>query len=161
MGSSVHAVVDADLRGARFSGADDPDRVATDFGVNDELDAARRGRTPEDEPVFVRGRIVPEVDAAGVFETGRGFFETDAMFAAMLYRCMVPASDTSSEAAAVQTEIHRRLGAAGRFRLAIEMSELSRSLAAAGLRARRPDLDDAGAAIELIRQLYGVALGRR
>ena len=71
------------------------------------------------------------------------------------------AKDTTSEAAAVQTEVHRRIGARGRFQLAIEMSELSRNLAAVGLRARRPDLDEAGAAIELIRQLYDVDLGRR
>jgi len=63
-------------------------------------------------------------------------------------------SDTTAEAAAVQMQVHRRLGGVGRFRAAVEMSELARDLAAAGLRARRPDLNEDGIRRELIRQLY-------
>jgi hypothetical protein len=64
-------------------------------------------------------------------------------------------SDTTAEAAALQME-HRRLGSNGRFRAAVEMSELVRELATAGLRARRPDLNDVEIRRELIRQLYDV-----
>jgi hypothetical protein len=65
-------------------------------------------------------------------------------------------SDTTAEAAALQMEVHRRLGSNGRFRAAVEMSELVRELATAGLRARRPDLNDVEIRRELIRQLYDV-----
>lgn len=43
-------------------------------------------------------------------------------------------SDTTPEAAALQTAIHRRLGADGRFRLAVEISDLVRDLAEAGVK---------------------------
>ena len=65
-------------------------------------------------------------------------------------------SDTTAEAAAVQLEAQRRLGVAGRFRVAVQMSELTRRLARAGLRDRRPDLAEQEVDRELIRQLYGV-----
>jgi hypothetical protein len=48
----------------------------------------------------------------------------------------VPTLDTTAEAALVQTQAQRRLGVAGRFRIAIEMSELTRQLARAGLIAK-------------------------
>jgi hypothetical protein len=63
--------------------------------------------------------------------------------------------DTTVEAASVQTEAQRRLGVAGRFRTAVEMSELTRKLARAGLRRRRPDLNDRQLDEELLLQLYG------
>src|SRR5262249_40218241 len=62
------------------------DRVAADFCVDDEGDAARCRRTDEDEPVFVRRGFATEVDAVRVLEAGRGFFETDAIFPAILSR---------------------------------------------------------------------------
>ncbi len=68
---------------------------------------------------------------------------------------VVPVLDTTAEAASVQTQAQRRLGAAGRFRTAVEMSELTRSLAKAGLRTRRPDLNDRQLDQELLLQLYG------
>ncbi len=70
-------------------------------------------------------------------------------------------SDTTVEAAAFQTEVHRRLGGVGRFRAAVEMSELARELAAAGLRARRPDLNEEEVRRELVRQLYDFRVPRR
>ena len=70
-------------------------------------------------------------------------------------------SNTTAEAAAIQTEVHRRLGTVARFRAAVEMSELARELAAAGLRARRPDLNEVELRRELVRQLYGVRVHRR
>jgi hypothetical protein len=63
--------------------------------------------------------------------------------------------DTTKEAAALQLEIHRKLGPEGRLKLAIEMSELTRALAMAGLRKRRPDLGPDELHRELILQLYG------
>lgn len=70
-------------------------------------------------------------------------------------------SDTTAEAAAVQTAVQRRLGSVGRFRAAVEMSELTRELAAAGLRARRPDLTEAEVRRELILQLYDLKVPHR
>ena len=64
--------------------------------------------------------------------------------------------DTSAEAAGAQLDAQRALGAAGRFRVAVEMSELTRELACAGLRARRPDLAPNELRRELVRLLYGV-----
>ena len=63
--------------------------------------------------------------------------------------------DTTAEAASVQTQAQRGLGVAGRFRTAVEMSELTRQLASAGLRSRRPDLSEHELQFELLRQLYG------
>lgn len=67
----------------------------------------------------------------------------------------MPVLDTTVEAASVQIEAQRRLGIAGRFRTAVEMSELTRKLARAGLRGRRPDLNDRQLDQELLLQLYG------
>jgi hypothetical protein len=67
----------------------------------------------------------------------------------------VTISDTTVEAATVQLHVQRRLGVSGRFRAAVAMSELTRKLARAGLRARRPDLTEQELDQELIRQLYG------
>lgn len=86
MGSSVQSFVDSDLRLARFPGANDADGVTADFRVDHEEDAARRGLADEDEAVFVRWSFVAEVDALRIFEAGRGFFETDAMFPTILSR---------------------------------------------------------------------------
>jgi hypothetical protein len=47
-------------------------------------------------------------------------------------------SDTTPEAAALQTAIHRRLGGDGRFRLAVEISDVVWTYARAGARIRHP-----------------------
>ena len=70
-------------------------------------------------------------------------------------------SDTTAEAATVQTEAQRRLGGVGRFRAAVQMSELARALAAAGLRARRPELNEKQLQRELIQQLYDLRVPDR
>lgn len=44
--------------------------------------------------------------------------------------------DTSDRASAIQAEIQERLGGAGRLSLALDLSDLARSLARAGLAAR-------------------------
>lgn len=64
-------------------------------------------------------------------------------------------SDTSPEAAAIQQEIFRRMTAAARLRLALEMSESMRNVALAGLRSRRPDLSTEELSRELMRLMYG------
>lgn len=64
-------------------------------------------------------------------------------------------SDTSPEAAAIQAEIFRRMTPAQRLKLALEMSESMRNVALAGLRSRRPDLNEEELSRELIRNMYG------
>lgn len=63
-------------------------------------------------------------------------------------------SDTDAKAAAVQREIFRRMTAEERLRLALEMSDSMRNVALAGLRSRRPDLDDQQLSRELLRLMY-------
>lgn len=57
--------------------------------------------------------------------------------------------DTSKRAAAVQAELHARLGPERRFRMAMEISEFAREFAKAGLRAEHPEFSDD----ELLREL--------
>jgi hypothetical protein len=66
--------------------------------------------------------------------------------------------DTNPEAAAVQLEIFRRMTAAERLRLALEMSESMRNVALAGLRSRRPELSEKELSRELIRVMHGFLL---
>ena len=63
--------------------------------------------------------------------------------------------DTSAAAAAIQDQAHARLGPAGRFRLAMQMSELTHELAKAGVRQAHPELTEAEVVRELVRILYG------
>jgi hypothetical protein len=70
------------------------------------------------------------------------------------------ALDTHPDAAARQTAIHRRLGPAGRFRLAIEMSRWTRECAKAGVRSRHPEFGEPQVLATLIQQLYGAPAGR-
>jgi len=65
------------------------------------------------------------------------------------------ALDTSEKAARIQEELHDKLGPEGRIRLAIEMSDLAREFAVAGLRAQRPELTEPELMRELVRVLYG------
>ena len=51
------------------------------------------------------------------------------------------ALDTTPEADEAQVSIQRRLGPVGRLKVAMEMSELARRVARAGLRARHLELD--------------------
>ena len=64
--------------------------------------------------------------------------------------------DTSEEAAQAQDEALRRLGPAGRFRLACQMSETVREFARARIRAQHPEFNDAQVRDQLIWELYGV-----
>lgn len=65
--------------------------------------------------------------------------------------------DTSPEAAAIQIEIFRRMTPEQRLRLALEMSESMRNVALAGLRSRRPELNEKELSNELTRIMYGFA----
>ena len=65
------------------------------------------------------------------------------------------ALDTTSTAAAIQEEAHRQLGAGGRLRAALELSDLTHALAVSGLRRRRPALTEDEAYRELAVVLYG------
>lgn len=67
----------------------------------------------------------------------------------------MPPRDTSKEAAEIQLEIQRQLGPSGRLELVNEMSDFARELAMAGLRRRRPDLNEEELHRELILCLYG------
>jgi hypothetical protein len=70
----------------------------------------------------------------------------------------VVAADTSPDAHARQLEILHRLDPTERVRVAAQMSDDARSIALAGIAARRPDLDRAGRIRELIRLIYGVEI---
>ncbi len=61
-----------------------------------------------------------------------------------------------SKATAIQREIFRSMTTEQRFHMALEMSESLRNVALAGLRSRRPDLDERGLSRELVRIMYGL-----
>jgi hypothetical protein len=65
--------------------------------------------------------------------------------------------DTSPEALALQTDIHRKLGGAGRLLLAFEMSLLVRELAIARLRREHPTWSDPDFKRELLRYAFSPA----
>jgi hypothetical protein len=67
------------------------------------------------------------------------------------------ARDTTPAAAAIQEEIYRRLGPAGRFRIAMELSDFTRSLTEAGIRHRHPELTPEEVKRMLVKVLYGVS----
>jgi len=80
------------------------------------------------------------------------------------YRLFVRSRDTSSKAAAIHERLHDELGVEGRFRLAMQMSELAREFAKAGIRERNPALDEHDVVRQLAAEFYGVtydANGRR
>lgn len=63
--------------------------------------------------------------------------------------------DTDEAAHRVQVDAWRRLGAAKRVALAAEMSEATRSVAAAGVRHRHPHYTDAEVRLAVIRLTLG------
>jgi len=62
--------------------------------------------------------------------------------------------DTSDEAARQQLEAQRRLGEAGRIRIAIDMSLTARALAAARLRRDHPEWSEADVTRQLLRYAF-------
>jgi hypothetical protein len=65
------------------------------------------------------------------------------------------ALDTSPEIAALQIEAYRRMGPAGRFKVAVALSDLTHRLAAAGIRQRNPAYSDDEVLAVLVEALYG------
>lgn len=63
-------------------------------------------------------------------------------------------SDTTPDAAAIQQDIFRRMTTEQRLRIALEMSDSMRNVALAGLRSRRPELNEAELRRELMRIMY-------
>lgn len=63
--------------------------------------------------------------------------------------------DTTPEAAAMQAEIQRRMTGVERLKLAFEMSDLAKKLAAARLRKEHPDWTEAEVKRELLRYAFG------
>ena len=63
--------------------------------------------------------------------------------------------DTTVEAAAAQSAAYKRMGPSGRFSLALEMSDMVRECAKAGIRARHPEYTEAEVTRQLLRCLYG------
>jgi hypothetical protein len=70
-------------------------------------------------------------------------------------------SDTEAHALEAQLAAARRLGPAGRVRLAVEMSEDARRIAVEGERRRHPELTAAEARLAVLRRLWGADLAVR
>jgi hypothetical protein len=79
--------------------------------------------------------------------------ERDA--SASCYIARVRASDTTPASHAAQMEVYRRLGPAGRVRLAASLSADTRELTRAGIRSRHPAYTDEEVDLALRRVLYG------
>ena len=71
------------------------------------------------------------------------------------------ARDTTEDAAAVQTELYRRMSAAQRCEIAAQLSAATREIALDGIRRRHPAYDDAQQRMALFRLLLGDDLFRR
>jgi hypothetical protein len=65
------------------------------------------------------------------------------------------ARDTTPEAAALHAQAYRELGPAGRFKIALELSDFTHALAVAGIKLRHPELSDEEARRKLAERLYG------
>jgi hypothetical protein len=64
-------------------------------------------------------------------------------------------TDTSTRAAERHLELYRRIGAAGRSRIAAELSEAVRATTLAGIRARHPEYSPAEVARVFLEVVYG------
>lgn len=71
------------------------------------------------------------------------------------YRCVVFSRDTSQTAALRHLELYRQAGAAGRTRIAAELSDAVRQTAIAGIKRRHPDYSFDQLAREFIAVVYG------
>lgn len=67
---------------------------------------------------------------------------------------MMHARDTSPEAAAIQYECYRRVGPSGRFAAAVELTNVVRELARAGIRMRHPEYTTEEVSNELASIVY-------
>lgn len=64
-------------------------------------------------------------------------------------------TDTSTEAAALQADLHRRMSGEQRLRIAMEMSDLARELTLARLRLDHPAWGEPELRRELLRYAFG------
>jgi hypothetical protein len=69
--------------------------------------------------------------------------------------------DTDTGALEAQLAALRRLGPAGRVRLAVEMSEDARRISFEGERRRHPELTPAEARLAVLRRLWGAQVAAR
>ena len=69
--------------------------------------------------------------------------------------------DTLPEAASVQIEVYRRMSPATRLRIGLELTAVSRSLLAAGVRRRHPEYTDAQIRQAFLRLWLGDSLYRK
>ena len=70
-------------------------------------------------------------------------------------------ANTSKKAATIAAELNRSLGPERRFVQAMELSDLLRQLAMAGLKSRHPEYSDDEVVRAMTLQFYGDALTRR
>ena len=70
------------------------------------------------------------------------------------YHSAVKLSDTTPEAQALQTQIHRRMSGEERLLLALEMSLFARQLAAERIRHEHPEWTETQVARELLRLAF-------
>jgi len=75
--------------------------------------------------------------------------------AVLSFRHAIRARDTTETAATTAREINRAAGPERRLLQALELSDLLRELATAGLRSRHPEYTEAELTVALRRQLYG------
>jgi hypothetical protein len=79
----------------------------------------------------------------------------------LMDRTAAIAADTTPEAQAVHQEAIRRLGMAGRAKMAFELSENLRVASEAGVRLRHPDYDDRQVRLAATRLAIGDSLFRQ
>ncbi len=72
----------------------------------------------------------------------------------MLSSTAMVALDTTAEAARLHEQSYREIGMAGRFRIALELSDLTHAFAVAGIRSRHPGWSDEVARRHLAEILY-------
>ncbi len=64
-------------------------------------------------------------------------------------------SDTTPRAAAIQLQLYRRAGPAGRARIAVELSDAVRQTTVAGIRRRHPEYSESEVSAAFLRLVYG------
>ncbi len=67
----------------------------------------------------------------------------------------MPATDTTPQAEAIQLELYRAAGPAGRVRIAVDLSEAVRQTALAGIRRRHPEFSEDEVADAFLKVMYG------
>lgn len=65
------------------------------------------------------------------------------------------AFDTSPRMSEAHLRLYREIGETGRAQIAVEMSDLLRDLAIAGVRDRHPEFDDEQVSAEVLAVFYG------